>query len=62
MYVCLCNAVSDKVLAKEVKENNLTSIKSVRDHGIKVCDQCCKCNADIKSIIKQNTEVRCKNS
>ncbi|MBW3697390.1 (2Fe-2S)-binding protein [Vibrio sp. T187] len=54
MFVCLCNAVSDKTIRKLVREEGITDVK-----GIKKCtalgSQCGKCIKQAKVIIEENT-------
>ena len=51
MYVCLCNAISDKAIKKSIA-NGATSMRELyQEHDIgKQCGKCCK---DVKGILNE---------
>lgn len=52
MYVCLCRGVTDKEI-RFCKDHGDRTIKDLRERGITICDQCCKCNEQIREILSE---------
>ncbi|MBV36250.1 MAG: hypothetical protein CMP47_12505 [Rickettsiales bacterium] len=50
MIVCVCNAVNERAIAKCVEEHSCSSVRDLQQY-MKICDQCCVCNPEIKRII-----------
>lgn len=51
MYVCLCNAVSDKTIKKSIAHGATTMRELYDEH--KVGSQCGKCCKDVRSILNE---------
>ena len=51
MYVCLCNAVSDKAIKKSIAEGATTMRELYSQHC--VGNQCGKCCKDVKGILNE---------
>lgn len=56
MYVCLCEAVSDKTIQKAI-DSGCDTIKKIRDKT-GAAKQCCKCVTDIQQMLKSNTVTK----
>lgn len=50
MYVCLCEAVSDRTIQKAIN-SGCDTVKKIRDQT-GAARQCCKCVAEIQQMIK----------
>ncbi|MFD1384854.1 (2Fe-2S)-binding protein [Rhodanobacter aciditrophus] len=51
MYVCLCNAVSDKTIKKSIADGATSMRDLYREHNLG--NQCGKCCKDVKSILNE---------
>ncbi|OTA17712.1 Bacterioferritin-associated ferredoxin [Xenorhabdus beddingii] len=52
MYVCLCNAISDKTIRNAVHQRHVRSIKELRDF-IPVGSDCGKCIRQAREIMDE---------
>jgi len=50
MYICICNAVTDKQIKAYVKQG----VRNLRDLNKSICigNQCGKCTCEVKKVIK----------
>lgn len=56
MYVCICNAITDKEII-EAQKNGHTSIKKISQHlGVGTC--CGRCIDTAKQILNENSGVQ----
>ena len=55
MYVCLCNAITDKEIQQAVRNNGVGNIRDLRNH-LTIANQCGKCTQVAQDII-DNTIV-----
>ncbi len=52
MYVCLCNAVTDKAIRKAVEEQGVGNIRELRQ-ALGVANQCGKCSQVAQQIVDE---------
>ncbi|MBC8954752.1 MULTISPECIES: bacterioferritin-associated ferredoxin [Xenorhabdus] len=52
MYVCLCNAISDKTIRNAVHQQHVRSIRELRDF-VPVGSDCGKCIRQAREIINE---------
>ncbi|UAA37920.1 (2Fe-2S)-binding protein [Paraneptunicella aestuarii] len=52
MYVCLCNAITDRAIRKAVEEQGVGNIRDLR-RSLGVANQCGKCAQVAQTIIDQ---------
>lgn len=55
MYICLCDAITDKTLKNTIKNKNICKIKDL--HRIGMCNNCKKCCSEIKRILKDESDL-----
>ena len=55
MYVCLCNAISDKTVREVVRRYQPKSIQQLR-HFVPVGKQCGKCIRAVREIMDEETQ------
>ena len=55
MYVCLCNAVTDKAIRKVIKQYQPQSIKELRQH-CPIGTDCGKCIRQAREILVEEQE------
>ncbi len=53
MYICLCDAITDKTLKITIKNKNIYKIKDL--HKIGLCNNCKKCCKEISRILKNES-------
>jgi|APCry1669190119_1035276.scaffolds.fasta_scaffold07099_3 bacterioferritin-associated ferredoxin len=51
MYVCICEAVTEKEILRQVREEGVKTVRSL-GRATGACRQCGKCAADARSLIK----------
>lgn len=51
MYVCICEAVTEKEILRQVQEEGVKSVRSL-GRATGACRQCGKCASDAKTLIK----------
>jgi bacterioferritin-associated ferredoxin len=56
MYVCLCEAVSDRTIQKAIN-SGCDTVKKIRDNT-GAAKQCCKCVADIQHMLKSDAMTK----
>jgi bacterioferritin-associated ferredoxin len=56
MYVCLCEAVSDRTIQKAI-DSGCDTVKKIRDNT-GAAKQCCKCVADIQQMLKSDAMTK----
>lgn len=52
MFVCVCNAISDKAIRKAVQENGVGNLRELRE-TLGVGNQCGKCAKVAQQIVDQ---------
>ncbi|WP_340611946.1 bacterioferritin-associated ferredoxin [Xenorhabdus bharatensis] len=52
MYICLCNAISDKAIRNAVKQQNVRSIRELKSF-VPVGSDCGKCVRQAREIINE---------
>lgn len=52
MYVCLCEAVSNRTIQKAI-DSGCDTVKKIRDQT-GAAKQCCKCVVDIQQMLKSD--------
>lgn len=50
MYVCLCNAITDKEIRDAVREEGIGNLRELKD-SMSIANQCGKCAQAAQSII-----------
>lgn len=58
MYVCICKKVTDGQIRRAVAEKGVHNLRSLRS-AVGGCDQCGKCAADAKQIIRTTMNDAC---
>jgi bacterioferritin-associated ferredoxin len=56
MYICLCEAVSDKTI-KQAMNAGCQSVKEIR-HATGAASKCCKCVPMIQEILTEHVSTR----
>lgn len=51
MYVCICEAVTEKEILRQVREEGVKTVRSL-GRATGACRQCGKCAADAKNLIR----------
>ena len=57
MFVCVCNAVNDRVIKDIVQKENVQSLEELQSK-IKICDRCRLCEPTIIDIIQSSNGGR----
>ncbi|WP_434134953.1 bacterioferritin-associated ferredoxin [Dickeya zeae] len=58
MYVCLCNAVSDKVIRQVVRQHQPQSLKQLKQF-VPIGTSCGKCIRQARLILEEVNSKRC---
>ena len=56
MYVCLCEAVSDRTIQKAI-DSGCDTVKKIRDNT-GAAKQCCKCVTEIQQMIRSDVVTK----
>ena len=51
MYVCICEAVTEKEILRQVREEGVKTVRSL-GRATGACRQCGKCAADARNLIQ----------
>lgn len=51
MYVCICEAVTEKEIVRQVREEGIKTVRSL-GRATGACRQCGKCATDAKNLIR----------
>jgi len=57
MYICICKKITDHQIRKAVLEHSVNNLRELRS-CLGACDQCGKCAADAKNILKESAKER----
>lgn len=57
MFVCVCNAVNDRVIKDIVRKENVKTLEELQSR-IKICDRCRLCEPTIHDIIQSSSGGR----
>ena len=57
MYICICKGVTDRQIRKAVLDHRVNSVREIRA-CLGACDQCGKCAAAARDIIRETTMER----
>jgi len=57
MYICICKKITDHQIRKAVLEQRVNNVRDLRS-CLGACDQCGKCVAEAKAIIRESTDER----
>jgi bacterioferritin-associated ferredoxin len=52
MYICICNAVSDRDIRRCVQQGNARSMRDLR-RELGVTTQCCQCAKAARGVLKE---------
>lgn len=52
MFICVCNAISDKAIRKAVQEDGVGNLRELRD-SLGVASQCGKCARAAQKIVDE---------
>lgn len=52
MYICICKAVTEKEVLRQVKEKGVKTVRSL-GRATGACQQCGKCATDASNLIKR---------
>ncbi|MCC8367039.1 MULTISPECIES: bacterioferritin-associated ferredoxin [Xenorhabdus] len=56
MYICLCNAISDKAIRNAVRQQNVRSIRELKNF-VPVGSDCGKCVRQAREIINEEISL-----
>ncbi len=57
MYICICKKITDRQIRKAVREDEVSNLRGLRT-CLGACDQCGKCAAEARKIVRETIEER----